>query len=63
MHPERWFLVLKNIRVLDQQLAVDVSVYSHSPSDRAMIDVLTCTRKGRLAVIELKADEDIHLPL
>jgi hypothetical protein len=28
-----------------------------------MIDVLTTTRKGRLAVVELKADEDIHLPL
>jgi hypothetical protein len=28
-----------------------------------MIDVLTCTRTGRLAVLELKADEDIHLPL
>src|SRR5262249_11197891 len=32
-------------------------------ADRAMIDVLTSTREGRLAVIELKADEDIHLPL
>ena len=28
-----------------------------------MIDVLTCTRNGRIAVLELKADEDIHLPL
>ena len=28
-----------------------------------MIDVLTTTRDGRLAVLELKADEDIHLPL
>ncbi|PYV61884.1 MAG: hypothetical protein DMG95_11160, partial [Acidobacteria bacterium] len=34
-----------------------------SASDRAMIDVLTATRTGRLAVVELKADEDIHLPL
>jgi hypothetical protein len=42
-------------------------VYSQVPafsaSDRAMIDVLTCTRDRRLAVLELKADEDIHLPL
>jgi hypothetical protein len=30
---------------------------------RAMIDVLALTRGGRLAVVELKADEDIHLPL
>jgi hypothetical protein len=28
-----------------------------------MIDVLTLTHGGRLAVLELKADEDIHLPL
>jgi hypothetical protein len=28
-----------------------------------MIDVLAVTRERRLAVIELKADEDIHLPL
>jgi hypothetical protein len=28
-----------------------------------MIDVLNVTREGRLAVVELKADEDIHLPL
>lgn len=28
-----------------------------------MIDVLAATREHRLAVIELKADEDIHLPL
>ena len=28
-----------------------------------MIDVLTITASARLAVIELKAEEDIHLPL
>jgi hypothetical protein len=27
-----------------------------------MIDVLTATIDGRLAVLELKADEDLHLP-
>lgn len=32
-------------------------------SDRGMIDLLAATREGRLTVIELKADEDIHLPL
>jgi hypothetical protein len=66
---ERWLesLVLRNVRVLDQQLAAETPVYSQVPafsaSDRAMIDVLTCTRHGRLAVIELKTDEGIHLPL
>ena len=28
-----------------------------------MIDVLTTTHNDRLAIVELKADEDIHLPL
>jgi hypothetical protein len=42
-------------------------VYAQVPAfaaaDRAMIDILAVTREARLAVIELKADEDLHLPL
>ena len=34
-----------------------------SAGDRGMLDLLTLDRNGRLAVIELKADEDLHLPL
>ncbi len=68
MYPERWLesLVFKNVAMVDSRLD-PAHVYSQVPafsaSDRAMIDVLTCTRDGRLAVLELKADEDIHLPL
>lgn len=68
LHPERWLesLVVKNVGALDERLEQDC-LYSQVPafsaSDRAMIDVLSVTREGRLAVIELKADEDIHLPL
>jgi hypothetical protein len=68
MHPERWLesLVVKNVHALDERLESS-GVYSQVPafsaSDRAMIDVLAVTREGRLAVIELKADEDIHLPM
>jgi hypothetical protein len=68
LHPERWLesLVVKNICALDDQLDPRWC-YSQVPAfsafDRAMIDVLTLTRAGRLAVLELKADEDIHLPL
>ena len=68
MHPERWLesLVVQNVAALDGRLDA-ACVYSQVPafsaSDRAMIDVLTLTRDGRLAVVELKADEDIHLPL
>jgi hypothetical protein len=68
MHPERWLesLVAGDVSVIDERLEME-SVYSQVPAfsaaDRAMIDVLTLTREGRLAVVELKADEDIHLPL
>jgi hypothetical protein len=68
MHPERWMesLVAKNIAALDGRLQPDC-VYAQVPafaaSDRAMIDILAATRESRLAVVELKADEDIQLPL
>jgi hypothetical protein len=68
LHPERWLesLVVRNICALDDQLDPGwhySQVPAFSASDRAMIDVLTVTRAGRLALLELKADEDIHLPL
>jgi len=68
MHPERWLesLVIENVDALDDRLDAG-HLYSQVPAfsaaDRAMIDVLTVTRGGRLTVVELKADEDIHLPL
>lgn len=68
MYPERWLesLVIKNVTAIDARLAPE-RVYSQVPAfsaaDRAMIDVLTATHDRRLAVLELKADEDIHLPL
>lgn len=34
-----------------------------SVGDRGMLDPLTLDRNGRLAIIELKADEDFNLPL
>ncbi|MFZ0313011.1 MAG: hypothetical protein WAL85_09915 [Candidatus Korobacteraceae bacterium] len=65
---ERWLesLVVRDVRRLDERLDGRF-VYSQVPAfaaiDRAMLDVLTCTLDGRLAILELKADEDIHLPL
>jgi hypothetical protein len=42
-------------------------VYTQVPAfaalDRGMLDLLSVDRDGRLAVIELKADEDLHLAL
>jgi hypothetical protein len=68
LRPERWLesLVVADVSVIDERLesrALYSQVPAFSASDRAMLDVLTTTRNGRLAVVELKADEDIHLPL
>ena len=66
--PERWLesLITHDIRAIDARLDPQF-VYSQVPAfasrDRGMIDVLGCTLEGRLAILELKADEDIHLPL
>ena len=66
--PERWLesLIIRDVSAIDHRLN-SRWVYSQVPaftaSDRAMIDVLTLTTDGRLAVLELKADEDLHLPL
>ncbi len=68
MHPERWLesLIAGNLAALDGRLRPE-PVYAQVPAfaaaDRAMIDILAVTREARLAVIELKADEDLHLPL
>jgi len=66
--PERWLesLVCRDVQVIDHDLdpgCVYSQVPAFSASDRAVIDVLAITRGGRLAVIELKAEEDLHLPV
>src|SRR5882672_6119386 len=68
LHPERWLesLVLHDVSALDERLdggCLYSQVPAFSASDRAMLDVLATTHDRRLAVVELKADEDIHLPL
>ena len=68
LRPECWLesLVVADVSVIDERLdshALYSQVPAFSAADRAMLDVLTTTRDGRLAVVELKADEDIHLPL
>ena len=68
LQPERWLqsVVERDLALIDARL--DPSIfYSQVPafaaSDRAVIDLLGITRDGRLAVIELKAAEDFHLPI
>lgn len=68
MQPEKWLesIVRQNAGTLDERID-QRWVYSQVPAfaagDRGMIDLLTVTRDGRLVVVELKAQEDLHLPL
>jgi len=68
MQPERWLesILRQDVTPLDEHLDAQ-HVYTQVPafaaSDRGMLDLLSVTRDGRLAVIELKADEDLHLAL
>ena len=66
--PERWLetLVLEDPSRVDAQLD-PAFLYSQVPAlaagDRGVLDLLGVTRRGRLVVIELKASEDIQLPI
>ena len=68
MAPERWLesRLLARITELLPELRGDF-VYNQVPAlstgDRGMLDLLTLDRNARLVVLELKADEDLHLPL
>jgi hypothetical protein len=68
MQPERWLeaRLRAGIAELLPGLRGDL-IYSQVPAlstgDRGLVDLLTLDRNGRLVVIELKADEDLHLPL
>lgn len=69
LQPERWLesILRRDPSILHCDLAATAPVYSQlfslSSSSRNLLDLLTVTRKGRLAVLELKADDDLHLPL
>ena len=68
LQPERWLesRMRSSIGELFPHLRGD-RIYSQVPAlsstDRGMLDLLALDRNGRLNVIELKADEDLHLPL
>jgi len=68
MQPERWLEAefRAGMAELMPGLRGDL-LYTQVPAlstgDRGMLDLLTLDRNGRLAVIELKADEDLHLPM
>jgi hypothetical protein len=68
MQPERWLesVLRRDVVPLDARLSA-AHVYTQVPAfaagDRGMLDLLGVSDDGRLAVIELKADEDLHLAL
>jgi hypothetical protein len=68
MQPERWLEAefRAGLAELLPTLRGEV-VYSQVPAlscgDRGMLDLLAMDRNGRLCVIELKADEDLQLPM
>lgn len=67
LQPERWLEceLRRDIAEIEPSIRAEV-VYAQVPAfaagDRGMLDLLTLTRTGRLAVLELKADDDLHLP-
>jgi hypothetical protein len=68
LQPERWLESQVRTRMADVLPGFrNDLVYSQVPalsaSERGMLDLLTLDRDGRLVVLELKADEDLHLPL
>jgi len=67
-HPEAWLeaRVRGDLESLDATLLsqpVYGQVAQFAGGDRGIIDLLAIDRDGRLAVIELKVDQEIHLPL
>ena len=72
LQPERWLesrIRLKLEEVLPGRLLgtdgefLYTQVPAISSGDRGMLDLLTLDRSGRLMVMEVKADDDMHLPL
>jgi hypothetical protein len=68
LQPERWLesVLRRELTEIEPGIVPDC-VYSQVPAfaagDRGMLDLLAVDRAGRLLVLELKADEDLHLPM
>ena len=66
--PERWleFLVSADVTRIDAALDprfVYTQVLADTGGEHGILDLLGVTRSGRIAILELKANEHIHLPL
>lgn len=68
MQAERWLeaIVANGVTRIDAVLDprfVYAQVFANVAGEHGILDLLTVTRTGRLAILELKADEHLHLPL
>ena len=66
--PERWLegIVRANLQVIDVNLLpspVHGQVLTFAGRDRDSVDLLAVAPSGRLTLLELKATEDLHLPM
>ena len=66
--PERWLeaLIREDVTRIDARLDpkfVYTQVFAVSAGAHGILDILCATRSGRLAILELKASENINLPL
>jgi hypothetical protein len=67
-HPERWLesAVRRNPGIVDAMIEGQPllgQVITFAGGDRDIIDLIGVSADGRTAILELKASEDIHLPL
>jgi hypothetical protein len=68
LQSERWLesMVRRDVTRIHGELDsryVYTQVFANSGGEHGILDVLTITRKGRLAILELKAEEHIHLSM
>lgn len=68
LQPERWLESLLRTQLAEFMPGLRADLVSSqvpaiSSGERGLLDLLTLDRTGRLTILELKADEDLHLPL
>ena len=66
--PERWLEALVSADVTRIDAALDprfvyTQVLANTGGEHGILDLLCVTRSGRVAILELKANEHLHLPL
>lgn len=66
--PERWLesILRRSPETIDAMIdapPIYAQVPAFAAADRAILDLLAIRRDGRLVVLEIKADEDLHLAL